>query len=117
MFFHHIQRRFVTRSNVLRRPRLSFCFSGHVRTLPRLIKAPFRYATYAHKYLDVAKRLTTKPVKQAVITASALSLVYTPHLFKSNSIENYSREEFLHDLMRECEKDIRLCLGKSSRVQ
>lgn len=88
-------------------------FLGHVRTLPRLVKAPFRYATYAHKYLDVAKRLTTKPLKQAVITASALSLVYTPHLFESNSIDNYSREQFLHDLIRECEKDIRLCLGKS----
>ena len=50
---------------------------GHIRTLPRLVKAPFQYVTYAHKYLDVAKRLTKKPIKQAIITASALSMVYS----------------------------------------
>ncbi|CAF1055228.1 unnamed protein product [Didymodactylos carnosus] len=83
---------------------------GHVRTLPRLIKAPFQYATYAHKYLDVAKKFTKKPIKQAIITASALSMVYLPTLFNMTAIENYSREEFLQDLCNECEKDIRLCL-------
>jgi 5-methyltetrahydropteroyltriglutamate--homocysteine methyltransferase len=85
---------------------------GHVRTLPRLVKAPFQYATYAYKYLDVAKKLTNKPIKQAVITASALSLVYAPHLIKPHLIENYSHEQFLNDLVNECEKDIRLCLGE-----
>ncbi len=85
---------------------------GHVRTLPRLAKAPFQYATYAHKYLDVAKKLTKKPIKQAVITASALSLVYAPHLLKPYLIENYSHEQFLKDLFNECEKDVRLCLGE-----
>ena len=87
---------------------------GHVRTLPRLVKAPFQYATYAYKYLDVAKKLTDKPIKQAVITASALSLVYAPHLLKTYHIENYSHEQFLKDLVNECEKDIRLCLGNLS---
>lgn len=87
-------------------------FQGHVRTLPRLSKTPFRYATYAYKYLNIAKRLTSKPIKQAVITASALSLVYAPHLLKSSAISNYSHQQFLNDLTRECEKDIRLCLGK-----
>jgi 5-methyltetrahydropteroyltriglutamate--homocysteine methyltransferase len=85
---------------------------GHVRTLPRLVKAPFQYATYAYKYLDVAKKLTKKPIKQAVITASALSMVYAPHLLKTYQIENYSHEQFLKDLIHECEKDIRLCLGE-----
>ncbi|CAF0782711.1 unnamed protein product [Didymodactylos carnosus] len=85
---------------------------GHVRALPRLIKGPFRYATYAYKYLNVAKHFTKKPVKQAVITASALSMVYSPTL-SDNTIENYPREQFLRDLCNECEKDIRLCLGKS----
>ena len=84
---------------------------GHVRTLPRLVKVPFRYTTYAYGYLDVAKCLTSKPVKQAVITASALSLVYAPHLLKSSAMENYSHGQFLHYLIGECEKDIRLCLG------
>jgi hypothetical protein len=86
---------------------------GHVRTLPRLVKAPFQYVTYACKYVDVAKKLTNKPIKQAVITASALSMVYTPHLLKERQIPNYSREQFLKDLIDECEKDIRLCLGES----
>src|SRR5262245_26158112 len=41
---------------------------GHTRQLPRLCTAtPFRYATYASTYLTAAKRLTTLPVKQAVI--------------------------------------------------
>jgi 5-methyltetrahydropteroyltriglutamate--homocysteine methyltransferase len=87
-------------------------FTGHKRTLPRLVKAPFQYATYAHKYLDAAKRLTTKPVKQAIITASALSMVYSPHILSTGGIDNYSREQFLKDLVNECEKDIRLCLGQ-----
>ena len=85
---------------------------GHVRTLPRLVKAPFQFVTYAYKYLDVAKKLTDKPIKQAVITASALSMVYTPHLLNERQIPNYSREQFLKDLIDECEKDIRLCLGR-----
>ncbi|CAF4175058.1 unnamed protein product [Rotaria sordida] len=89
---------------------------GHVRTLPRLIKAPFKYATYAYKYLEVAKRLTNKPVKQAVITASALSMVYAPHLLNSGHIDNYSHEEFLKDLTDECERDIRLCLEYGAHV-
>ena len=49
---------------------------GHARQLPRLTAGPFRYATYASTYLAAAKALTTRPVKQAVISASALSLLY-----------------------------------------
>ncbi|CAF1570951.1 unnamed protein product [Rotaria magnacalcarata] len=89
---------------------------GHVRTLPRLVKAPFKYANYAYKYLNFAKSLTNKPIKQAVITASALSMVYSPHLLNTGSIENYSYEEFLQDLTNECEKDIRLCLEQGAHA-
>lgn len=92
-----------------------FCL-GHVRTLPRLVKAPFQYATYAYKYLDVAKKRTKKPVKQAVITASALSMVYAPHLLKTSPIDNYPHEQFLKDLINECERDIRLCLEHNAYV-
>ncbi|CAF1277972.1 unnamed protein product, partial [Adineta ricciae] len=86
------------------------CFSlkftdGHQRLLPRLIKAPFRYAVYAHTYIDNAKQITQLPIKQAVITASALSMVYP-----KATIRGYSHEQFLDDLTNECEKDIRLCL-------
>lgn len=44
-------------------------------------------------------------MKQSVIAPSTLSLVY-----RKESIENYSREQFLNDLINEGEKDIRLCL-------
>ena len=36
---------------------------GQHRALPRLIKAPFRYATYASTYIDVAKQFTKLPIK------------------------------------------------------
>ena len=49
---------------------------GHTRQLPLLTTSPFRYATYAWSYLDGARRKTTAQLKQAVISASALSLMY-----------------------------------------
>lgn len=78
---------------------------GHVRQLPRLTGGPFRYRTYASTYLDAARRYAHVPVKQAVIAASALSLLYP-----QGGIEGYSRAEFIEDLVREAEADIRRCL-------
>jgi len=78
---------------------------GHVRQLPRLTAGPFRYRTYACTYLEEAKKHTRLPVKQAVISASALSLLYP-----QGGIDGYSREAFLDDLVRETETDIRRCL-------
>lgn len=78
---------------------------GHRRQLPRLTGGPFRYATYASTYLRVARRYTTTPLKQAVISASALSLLYPPE-----PLPGYSREDFLDDLVREAETDICLAL-------
>src|SRR5271170_2867718 len=49
---------------------------GHTRQLPRLTAGPFRYGVHAAEYLIAAKSYTKKPVKQAVISASALSLLY-----------------------------------------
>src|ERR1700752_5298556 len=69
---------------------------GHTRQLPRLISGPFRYATHASTYLVTAQRLTTRPVKQAVISASALSLLYP-----SEAIPDYPRDTFLTDLVDE----------------
>jgi len=77
---------------------------GHTRQLPRLASGPFRYATYAGSYLPRAKRYASKPVKQAVIAASAMSLVYPP-----DGIDGYSQEQFLDDLVREAVADIRSC--------
>ena len=52
--------------------------AGHVRHMPRLTKGPFRYQVSADRYLDVALRYAQVPVKQAVISPSALSLMYPP---------------------------------------
>ncbi|CAF0872831.1 unnamed protein product [Adineta steineri] len=92
----------------------SDCFSlkfadGHQRALPRLVKAPFRYAKYAHTYIDTAKKFTGLPIKQAVISPSALSMVYPVA-----TIKGYSHDQFLTDLINESEKDIRLCLEKGA---
>ncbi|TVQ06170.1 MAG: 5-methyltetrahydropteroyltriglutamate--homocysteine methyltransferase [Balneolaceae bacterium] len=86
---------------------------GHFRQLPLLTKSPFRYSKYAAQYLIYARERTSLPVKQAVISASALSLIYPP-----NGIEGYSQKEFIADLLNECEKDIRLCLEQgAAKVQ
>jgi 5-methyltetrahydropteroyltriglutamate--homocysteine methyltransferase len=84
---------------------------GHHRQLPRLTAGPFRYRTHADAYLKEARHLTTRPVKQAVISASALSLLYP-----GDGIAGYSREQFLDDLVNEVEADIRGCLAGGAHV-
>ena len=78
---------------------------GHRRQLPRLTAGPFRYAKHAQAYLRAARAHTRLPVKQAVITASALSLLYP-----ADGIREYPREAFLEDLVSEAVADIRGCL-------
>jgi 5-methyltetrahydropteroyltriglutamate--homocysteine methyltransferase len=75
---------------------------GHQRQLPRLTTGPFRYGVHADTYLKAARARTQRPVKQAVISASALSLLYP-----STEIPGYPREAFLADLINEAEADIR----------
>jgi len=75
---------------------------GHHRQLPRLTAGPFRYGIHAESYLKAAHAHTRRPVKQAVISASALSLLYP-----STAIPGYPREAFLADLINEAEADIR----------
>ena len=84
---------------------------GHTRQLPRLTAGPFRYATYAETFLERAQRYARRPVKQAVISASAMSLLYP-----SQGIEGYGREAFLEDLVREQESDIRRCLDRGAHA-
>ncbi len=78
---------------------------GHTRQLPRLAAGPFRYRTFAASYLVAAKRYARVPVKQAVISASALSLLYP-----GDGIPGYPREQFVDDLVREARLDIRRSL-------
>jgi 5-methyltetrahydropteroyltriglutamate--homocysteine methyltransferase len=77
---------------------------GHTRQLPCLATGPFRYSTYAGSYLLRAKKYATHPVKQAVISASALSLLYP-----ADGISGYSQEQFLADLVQHAVADIRSC--------
>ena len=49
--------------------------AGHTRRMHRLTAGPFRYKRYADQYLDVAMGYAHAPVKQAVISPSALSLM------------------------------------------
>jgi 5-methyltetrahydropteroyltriglutamate--homocysteine methyltransferase len=79
---------------------------GHTRQLPKITAGPFHYTTYADSYLMKAKQLTSLPVKQAVISVSAISLLYP-----QEGIENYSQEQFINDLVNEAEADIRRCLN------
>ncbi|MDO9168202.1 MAG: 5-methyltetrahydropteroyltriglutamate--homocysteine methyltransferase [Methylobacter sp.] len=82
---------------------------GHVRQLPRLTSGPFRYKIYAEHYLLEAKKYAQVPVKQAVIAASALSLLYP-----QDGIADYPKEDFLQDLVNEAEADIRRCLDRGA---
>jgi 5-methyltetrahydropteroyltriglutamate--homocysteine methyltransferase len=50
--------------------------AGHTRRLPRLTGGPFRFLMFGYDYLDLAFKYAHVPVKQAVISASALSLMY-----------------------------------------
>ena len=83
--------------------------AGHVRRMPRLTSGPFRYKRYADSYLDAALRYAHVPVKQAVISPSALSLLYP-----AEGVAGYSREEFIDDLLREHETEVRRCLQKGA---
>jgi methionine synthase II (cobalamin-independent) len=80
---------------------------GHHRQLPRLVRGPFRYKTFAAEYVKEAKKMAKKPLKQAVIAPSMLSLLYPLDV----ELPGYTREQFLADLCDECEKDIRQCFA------
>jgi 5-methyltetrahydropteroyltriglutamate--homocysteine methyltransferase len=82
-------------------------FVHHTRQWPRLTAGPFHYLMSADKFIDVAKRYARVPIKQAVISPSALSLMYP-----AEPIPGYSRDEFIEDLLNEHENEIRRCLNK-----
>jgi 5-methyltetrahydropteroyltriglutamate--homocysteine methyltransferase len=84
---------------------------GHTRQLPRLTKGPFRYAVHAGTFTRAARGYTALPIKQAVISASALSLLYP-----SSGISDYPREVFVADLIDGAESDIRGALDSGAAV-
>ena len=81
-------------------------FVDHVRRFPRLTSGPFRYRHSAATDLRAALGQTRRPVKQAVISPSALSLFY-PH----DDIDGYPRDAFIAELLREHEAEVRDCLA------
>jgi 5-methyltetrahydropteroyltriglutamate--homocysteine methyltransferase len=86
---------------------------GHTRQLPKLTSGPFKYGIHAGTYVKAAKRYAQKPIKQAVISASALSLLYP-----AEGIPDYSQAQFLDDLVSETVSDIRSCFDAGAyRVQ
>ena len=85
---------------------------GHSRELPILTDAPFRYATPAWSYLDGMRGKTAAQLKQAVISASAISLMYP-----ADGIAGYPREAFIDDLVAEATSEIRGCIERGATVQ
>src|ERR1043166_507648 len=84
-------------------------FLKHTRQWPPLTAGPFRYLMSADRFIDVAKRYAHVPLKQAVISPSALSLMYP-----ADALPGYSRDAFIQDLLDEHESEIRRCLDKGA---
>ena len=84
---------------------------GHHRQLPRLTGGPFRYKTFASDYLSKSLPYATKPMKQAVIAPSMMSLLYP----LDDELDGYTREHFLGDVVDEAEKDIRQAFAAGAK--
>ncbi len=84
---------------------------GHTRQLPQLTSGPFRYGMYAGSYLPRARKFTAMPMKQAVISASAMSLLYP-----QQGIDGYSQAQFIDDLIANAVADIRSCFDQGAQV-
>jgi 5-methyltetrahydropteroyltriglutamate--homocysteine methyltransferase len=80
-------------------------FVRHHRIWPRITAGPFRYLRRGAEFLQAALPLSSRPLKQAVISPSALSLFYPGH-----ELEDYPRDRFIADVLDEHESDIRSCL-------
>lgn len=79
---------------------------GHTRQLPRLTAGPFRYGAQSASFVAAARALTERPIKQAVISVSAIALLYP-----DAGLPDYPRERFLDDLVAAGEADIRGALA------
>ena len=78
---------------------------GHHRQLPRITGGPFHYKTYASEFVKKNRAIATHDVKQAVIAASMMMLLYP----LDGEVDGYPRDAFLDDVVDEVEKDIRQC--------
>jgi 5-methyltetrahydropteroyltriglutamate--homocysteine methyltransferase len=83
--------------------------AGHTRRMLQLVEGPFRYKRYADEFVRDARKYAHRPIKQAVISPSALSLMYP-----DETIRGYSRQAFIQDLLREHETEVRRCLASGA---
>ncbi|HLX30523.1 MAG TPA: cobalamin-independent methionine synthase II family protein [Casimicrobiaceae bacterium] len=84
--------------------------AGHARRMPMLTRGPFRYRRYADRYIEDALTYAHVALKQAIISPSALSLMYP-----AEPIPGYSRDAFIDDLLNEHVKEIRACFAKGAQ--
>jgi methionine synthase II (cobalamin-independent) len=78
---------------------------GHNRQLPKVTGGPFHYNFFAGELVKKAKKMTDKPLHQAVIAPSMMYLLYQ----LDGDVPGYPRKQFEDDIVNECEKDIRSC--------
>lgn len=85
---------------------------GHHRVIPSLASAPFAFRAWAADDVSAARELTDLPLKQAVISPSMLSL-----MVPDAGLGDYSRDDFLNDVVDGCADDIARCFAAgASRV-
>ena len=84
----------------------AFFADGHPRQLPRLTSGPFRYKNFAADNFNKSKPYASKcGMKIAVIAPSMMFLLYP----LKDEIPEYPKDQFVEDLISECEKDVRQC--------
>jgi methionine synthase II (cobalamin-independent) len=83
---------------------------GHNRQLPKVTGGPFRYNFFAGEIVKKARKMTDRPLHQAVIAPSMMYLLYQ----LDGDIPGYSRKQFEEDIINECEKDIRSCFASGA---
>ena len=83
---------------------------GHTRRMPRLTAGPVPLQAVRRQLSRRREAVRPRrPLKQAVISPSALSLMYP-----AEGIPGYSREQFIDDLLAEHETEIRRCFEKGA---
>jgi 5-methyltetrahydropteroyltriglutamate--homocysteine methyltransferase len=84
---------------------------GALRRLPRLVAGPFRPVRRADDDLALALRLAHVPVKQTLVSPSALSLLYP-----ADDLDGYPREAFLQDLIDAHEAEVRAAFEQGAQL-
>ncbi|MBV8630316.1 MAG: 5-methyltetrahydropteroyltriglutamate--homocysteine methyltransferase [Silvibacterium sp.] len=79
---------------------------GHTRCLPRLTAGPFRYGASADRFVARTRLLTRLPIKQSVISPSALSLFYP-----ETPLVDYPWDVFISHLVAEHVGEVRRCFA------